>query len=363
MKILFYCQHVLGIGHYFRSLAICEALSACEVSLALGGPDVDLPLPGHVSPFRLPGLRMDGQFSRLTPVERGRGLDEVKERRRAALLRHFHDFAPDAVVLELYPFGRKAFRFELDPLLAAARQRGVPVACSLRDILVEKKDQRKFENRVVDCLNRFFALLLVHSDPAFIPLDRTFGATGRLTVPIRYTGFVTKPPPALPGKRSPAKPLIVASAGGGSVGFELLKAAAAAGAILHTAIPHHMRVYTGPYMDEEGFQALAAGRYPGLILKRFSSRFTARLQEADLSISMAGYNTTMNLLAAGTPALVHPFAQNREQRLRARAFSPPLTILEGDDLTPENLAARMEETLIRGPLPGGGPYFVDPRDI
>ena len=46
-------------------------------------------------------------------------------------------------MLELYPFGRKAFRFELDPVLEGIRDRSLGpcrVVCSLRDVLVEKKN-------------------------------------------------------------------------------------------------------------------------------------------------------------------------------------------------------------------------------
>jgi predicted glycosyltransferase len=41
MKIIQYCQHVLGIGHLFCSLEISRALSDHEVILITGGPPVD----------------------------------------------------------------------------------------------------------------------------------------------------------------------------------------------------------------------------------------------------------------------------------------------------------------------------------
>ena len=44
MRVLHYCQHVLGIGHLFRSLAICRALAPHPVVLVItmdaGGNDV-----------------------------------------------------------------------------------------------------------------------------------------------------------------------------------------------------------------------------------------------------------------------------------------------------------------------------------
>ena len=42
MNILHYTQHVLGIGHLFRSLAIDAALAPAVVHLVTGGPEVNL---------------------------------------------------------------------------------------------------------------------------------------------------------------------------------------------------------------------------------------------------------------------------------------------------------------------------------
>ena len=49
----------------------------------------------------------------------------------------------------------------------------------------------------------------------------------------------------------------------------------------------------------------------------FSRDFGSELATADLSISMAGYNTCMDILCSGVRAMVYPFRQNREQALRA----------------------------------------------
>jgi predicted glycosyltransferase len=84
-------------------------------------------------------------------------------------------------------------------------------------------------------------------------------------------------------------------------------------------------------------------------LDRFTPRFPAYLAAADLSLSMGGYNTTMNLLAARTPALVLPFAQNQEQLLRARTLEEAgaLRRLRMEDLEVGRLAEIMQATLHR----------------
>ena len=77
----------------------------------------------------------------------------------------------------------------------------------------------------------------------------------------------------------------------------------------------------------------------------FYSGFFVLSAAADLSVSMGGYNTTMNILASGVPALVWPFGQNREQRLRAERLADlgALRVLEDEDLHPDRLAVIMDQ--------------------
>ena len=82
-----------------------------------------------------------------------------------------------------------------------------------------------------------------------------------------------------------------------------------------------MQVFTGPYLDEKQFTALTQLAAPGTTVERFSDNFPAWLAAADLSISMGGYNTTMNVIAAGTPALIFPYNHDREQGLRAEKLA------------------------------------------
>lgn len=102
-------------------------------------------------------------------------------------------------------------------------------------------------------------------------------------------------------------------------------------------------------------QALAAA-LPDARVSRFSPGFVDILAAADLSVSLAGYNTVMGVLAAGCRALVAPFDQNREQRLRAERLQAlgRLGLIEPDALEPGRLAAAMLAALHASPpVPGG----------
>jgi predicted glycosyltransferase len=357
MKIIFYCQHVLGVGHLFRSLEICEALKRHQVLLIRGGPHIETNIPKHVKVVRLPELQMDSGFEGLFSPHPNISLEQIKAQRQKNLLTLFEKEKPDLFLVELYPFGRKAFRFELDPLLAAIRnQKTSPcgVVCSVRDILVEKEDQQKHEGRAVDTLNRYFDAVLVHSDPNLIKIEETFFRRAEIRIPLFYTGYIAKMPPVNARQQirnrleiKDKDLMIVASAGGGSVGRPLLESAMRAFQTFSVDFSARLFVYSGPYIDAQDFSHLQTLTSPKVKVEKFTSDFLAYLAAADLSISMGGYNTSMNLLACGVPALVWPFGLNREQRLRAQRLAErgALKILNEEDLQPDRLARIMVQTL------------------
>jgi predicted glycosyltransferase len=315
-----------------------------DVILVTGGDRVEVRLPEHVRHVKLPGLMMDKNFTGLYSVDPKKSLEDVKLERQKQLLDLVKNENPDIFLIELYPFGRLAFRFELIPVLHFIkdnRRMNCKVVCSMRDILVERTDRLKYENRVIDALNNWFDSVLVHSDPQLIKLDSTFSRLDKIKIPIVYTGFVTP----VPDKKKirhikenlrlqNKKRLIVASAGGGNVGAPLLRAVVNAYNELSSKENLMLNVYTGPYMEKEDKQYLRSFTDSGIRVKEFTSDFVSLLGAADLSISMAGYNTCMNIVAANVPSLVWPFGQNQEQRERAREIARfvPMTILEDQDL-------------------------------
>jgi len=365
MKIVFYCQHVLGIGHFFRSLEICRALSRHQVVLVTGGPRIDAGLPSHVRELRLPALEMDRDFKSLRAGS-GADLDSTRQQRRDQLRSLLGSEQPDLLMVELYPFGRKAFRFEIDPLLEDMAEGRLPrcgVVCSVRDILVEKDAPDKHEARAVALLNRYFEAVLIHADPKLVRFEETFSRCQAIAVPLIYTGFVTPGPAPDARQRQRAElglaepdRLIVASAGGGSVGAPLLDAVAGAFRKLKRRRSSRLLVFTGPFLPAEDFERLRHAAGDGVWMARFTPDFVSHLAAADLSVSMAGYNTTMNLLAARVPALVWPFGQNREQRLRAQRLQDMgvLRLLGDAELEPSRLADLMEQMLMRSERPDPG---------
>ncbi len=364
-RVLIYCQHVLGMGHLIRSMAIARALKNCAVTFINGGESLSgVEVPPWVSMENLPPISSDSEFQALKINGHGTTLEQVQHVRKHRLLELYEAIRPDVLLIELFPFGRKRFAFELLPLLAHIRLAGssTQVVCSLRDILVTKPDQTRHEDWVVSLMNRYFDLLLIHSDPIFQTLDETFSRRTDLRCDVQYTGFVTQDsdtesdlPAGEPTPSPQQMPLILASVGGGRVGYELLENTVRASSLL--TFPHRLAVFTGPYMPDQQYEALRrlASQHPHIDVQRFTPTFQTLMQQAVLSISMAGYNTCMNVLKTGTRALVLPFTghKNDEQTIRAKKLEKrgQLTVLEPEDLTPDRLTAKIVASLTM-PHPG-----------
>src|SRR5262245_40642277 len=142
-RAFLYVQHLLGIGHLRRAAALARGLSdgGFEVSFVSGGeavPSLDI---GAARLVQLPAIRAgDSGFSSLAD-DAGRPVsDALWHERRAMMESELERFAPDALLIEMFPFGRRPFRHELLPFLesASARRPRPLIACSVRDILVQK---------------------------------------------------------------------------------------------------------------------------------------------------------------------------------------------------------------------------------
>lgn len=345
-KILFYCQHLLGVGHLTRSLALCEALAgAYEVDLLQGGPEIGLALKREgFRRVKLPPLLMREDDSSLYDPSGDSSAEEIFAARRRVLAGVLEERSCDYLIIELFPFGRRKFRREILWLIAAARRAnpGLRVHCSLRDVMIEREPEREAET--VEWLKDFDSVL-VHSDPRFFRLEESFAPAAEVPCPLIYTGFVAASGPAACAARQDA---VLVSLGGGLVGAPLAEAAAEAAALLPA---FEFRFALGPNTPEALRASLrrAARLSPNVRIIGFQKDFQAALRACRLSLSLAGYNTVMDLLRTRTRAIVFPYDANREQAMRARRFARAglLSVAEPEDLEPARLAALIKRELKR----------------
>lgn len=309
-EILIHVQHLLGSGHAHRMAAIAAAAAARghNVTLASGGRPLNLAL-GRAKLAQLPSLvAVDASFKDLRD-DQDRPIDAAWRSRRAAATREvFATLKPDLLVVELYPFGRGMLAFELATLLDDAR--GIPVLCSVRDVLQRPADAAKAAARIAAAAR--FDAVLVHGDRTFLPLEKSWPETAALAAKLHYTGYVGPSE----GAASAARDEIVVSVGGGAAGQALLAAAlAAAGTRAHAGEKWRIRVGNAA--------SVPACANPHVVCEPNRPDFRDLLRHARLSISQAGYNTCVDLLHAHCPALLAPFdaGNEREQTIRADAFA------------------------------------------
>ncbi|MHA1108843.1 MAG: glycosyl transferase, partial [Alphaproteobacteria bacterium] len=192
-RVLFYVQHLLGIGHLKRAATIARAAQAAglDVTLVSGGNPVPGLALGGADLIQLPALRAADKYFKVLLDEHDREWDDAfKDRRRELLLDCFAEIRPHVIVTELYPFGRRQLRGEILALLDAARAttpRPI-IACSVRDILVEPPKPERI-TEMLDRIESHYDAVMVHGDPALIPFDATFPPAGRIADKLRYTGY------------------------------------------------------------------------------------------------------------------------------------------------------------------------------
>jgi predicted glycosyltransferase len=339
MRVFFYVQHLLGIGHLKRAATLAHAMRAAglEVTLASGGmPVASIPVDVQLAPMSA----SDMTFSSLID-QTGRAVDDAWKRRRAArLIDVWRATRADALIVELFPFGRRQMRFELLPLLEDAQRvsKRPLVACSVRDIIQSKPGR---DGETVALVERYFDRILIHGDPRVVPFERTFALAGRLESRLHYTGYVVDDAPGVNAARGE----VLVSAGGGAVGRRLLETAIDARE--HTLLRNATwRLLAGVSCSDADFRALSRKGGSGVIVERSRDDFQALLGAAALSISQAGYNTVAETLKARVRALFVPFAGagESEQTLRAGLLAErgAATVLAENELTVENLAAAVD---------------------
>ena len=360
-RVLIHVQHLMGIGHQSRAALIARALdrAGAEVTYVSGG-------------FPVPGLDLGGaDFVQLPPARaadsRYRGLvDEGlrpvgaswKRDRRERLLRVLHERRPRVVVTETFPFGRRLLRFELLPLIEHAAARSPPclLVSSVRDI-VERRSKPARERETLELVRSRYHLVLVHSDPEVVPFGASFPFAAQIADRLHYTGYVARQ--VEPGQGKAGRDEILVSAGGGRVGEALLEAAIAARArSAHSA--RAWRVLVGPDLPEAGLRRLRETAPRGVRVEHNRRDFPHLLARCRASISQAGYNTVVDILRAGTRAVLVPYAeaQEREQQVRAALLAERgiAQVLAPDRLSPDRLAAALDAASER---PRPAPLRID----
>ena len=353
-RVLLYVQHLLGIGHFRRALTLARGLQSqnLQTTLVSGGFDVPGMTADGIDVVQLPpASTADISFASLLDAE-GRPVDDAWRRaRREALLDAYRRIDPQVLIIELFPFGRRQMRFEILPLLDAASN-GQPrplVVSSVRDIVGGGQRGPERQRETLALVERYFDRVMVHGDPSLIAFDRSFELAEGLAGRLHYTGYIVDRPAKGAGDPAAGRDEVMVSAGGGAVGKTLIETALRARR--HTRLAKRVwRVLTGinaPASEFSAIERLAAHEGEGeIIVERSRADFVTRLANCAVSVSQAGYNTVMEILATGARAVVVPFAAGAEteQSLRAGLLAERglIQVVDESRLDPETLARAID---------------------
>jgi len=367
LRIHIVVTHLLGRGHLARMRMLASALARAgnDVTLISGGMP-DAVGDGDGAGYRLvqlPAVKVAADNFRELLGEDGRPVDDAfKTRRAEQLLRTVADDAPQVLLVESFPFGRRVLRFELMPLLDAVTvmQPRPLILSSVRDILQPRAHDR--ERKTAADIDAWFDGVLVHADPAVAKLEETFSCADELRGKIFYTGYVHEsvrarltdcgrddlsrhPRNSLKRGGRDGEGAVVVSTGGGAVGFELLQTAIEARRL--TQFKHRdWLLLVGRGASAAEFDALAERAGAGITVEWARRDFAALLAACAVSVSQAGYNTALDTVAAGCRAVFVPYSRHgeAEQTLRAQKFAAlgRAVMVSEDDLTAARLATAID---------------------
>jgi predicted glycosyltransferase len=359
-RILFYSHDTYGLGHLRRTLAIAGQLAGDlknAYQLLLTGSMVAgaFALPSRLDILKLPALskRSSGQYkSRALPLT----LKSVLAWRQRMILEAAIHFKPDLLLVDKSPAGVHG---ELLPTLRHLKTWSPKtiLVLGMRDIEDSpEKTRAEWQAAGVPQLfdQVYDSILLYGQRDFFDPVKEYQISTAAATkmVECGYLGRNDVTRDAAWVRRELGvgdDPLVVVTVGGGGDGYQIISTYLEMLAAWPGGPPFHTLAVTGPLMAQRKRRTLhRAVRNGRLTLVEFTPDLVSYLAAADLVVSMAGYNTTCEILSLGKRALFIPRVHVRaEQRMRAERLAARgmARVLLPDDLTPERLKVEIQTAL------------------
>lgn len=365
-RILHYCHDTYGLGHLRRALAIAHRLEAARPGLAqlvvTGSPlATELPLPPGADTLKLPCVVKTGD-ERYDARSLATSFEGVRALRSALLHEAVRHFRPDIVLVDHAPGGVKG---EAVRALVAARrdQPATRIVLGLRDIVdTPGRTRAAWAAGGIDALlERVYDRILVYGQRDLFDPAQHYGLSPAVAEKLRFVGYLRRGaepiPAALADLVAPgAAPYVLATAGGGGDGHAVLDAFLRAAAAWPGGAPFRSVVVTGPFMadaERAALHALAAS-VPGARIVDFVAGLSGVVAHAAAVVSMAGYNTTCEILSFRRPAVLVPRTRPRqEQLIRAAALARRgvARMVTPEALTADSLGAALARVLADGQPP------------
>jgi len=358
-KILLYSHDTFGLGNIRRTLLLAETLSAdyprASLLIVTGSPMIHaFRIPERTDYIKLPCLDRHAA-DRYGAAFLTRRTAEVVDIRRGVLEQAILGFAPHLMIVDKRAGGIDG---ELIEPLRALRRRRMPVkiVLGIRDIIDEPTPTRDSFKRARDLatIARYYDEVWIYGSRAIFDAAREYAFPPDVCEKTRFCGYLQRP--AARARPHDGPPRALVTTGGGGDGTDLIETYLEGLLALPRSVALRTTVVFGPQMPIESRSRILSryGNIGDVTFVEFEPDLTARYAEADVVVSMAGYNTVCELLSFGLRAVLVPRCNPvREQLLRARLLAARglFEFVEPADLGPAMLMDKVLGVL-KSPPPG-----------
>jgi predicted glycosyltransferase/nucleoside-diphosphate-sugar epimerase len=331
--VLLYSHDTYGLGHLRRNTAIAHALRERDPNLnivLLSGSRMagQLPMPAGVSVIHLPSVVKTGA-ERYRPVDPSRSMRGLRAQREGLIASTLLRLRPEVFLVDHAPLGMKG---ELSLALRMARERlpSTRVVLGLRDILDDPAVVRRIwrEQGVYQALETFYDRILIYGSQALFDVTTEYGFPATLRHRTLFTGYIAKDGALEPDldreqawpEAGPRVKRVLVTGGGGGDAEPLFRLFLEAWPALGDTLSAQAVLVTGPLMTDPVRRELRrrASELEAITVIDVSASMLRLVGAADLVVSMGGYNSLTEVVAAGKPLVCCPRVTPRtEQLIRA----------------------------------------------
>ncbi|MBP6343177.1 MAG: hypothetical protein KA403_04545 [Candidatus Omnitrophica bacterium] len=381
MRVLFHYTHKETLGHTTRSIALASAIGrhGADVLILQGG----VPQPFVRVPEGCRSVDIPFPFDNRTSFQAHTA--PVSSNNRAQfILKTAAEFSPDVFITEFFPFGRLAYMPELLPTLRYLRTKNTRIIASIGYPLLIDLD--RLADTTFAALHRavfaFYDSFLIHTpkdlETSYIrntirqpewtnAYDTVMKNIKERTV---YTGYVFPEDMLTGGTNLPVEKgikTLVVSRGGGAVYPKIVTCAIEAQRSIKDI---RTIIACGPATSEKEMalfeSSLTDEDRKRVVLARRIDNLGEHLKHCAVSVSLCGYNTSVQLMRYGTPSVIVPYQNTNykmptnDQIARAEIFKEHFSspVLHHDAMTGQSLTAAIEELLGKPrPKPAASKWF------
>lgn len=351
-----YVHHAFSLGHFQRSKLLAEGLSSYnKYNIILFSSGVPVPtlkaaIPKEISFIQLPS---EDVICSSTKKNRKDLKKNIYKQRIEKIIKCFSKAPPRIFITEFFPFAKFRLDKTLIPILKHIRINypNCKIICSARDFPISWHEKLKKYNfdKLKKILNKYYDLVLIHARKNLSSFKRGgFFYKFSCNVPIYFTEYVVNTELLQRKQFRKRKKNILVTAGGGRDGPKLISLVLKAVEIINnsgsTSQQLHLNIVSGPFGNsrfEEGKKKKWCVFFKGM------SNVAKMIAQSDLVLCMAGYNTSIEVLASNIAAIIFPLEKSLEQHKRAKAISKMKNniLVQKIDSSPSTIAKKIKALL------------------